>query len=254
MKTKLSININKPALIRNSRGANYPDLIKIATDCERYGADGITIHPRPDERHVRYDDVLKLKGSVQTEYNIEGYPSEKWIAAVIDAKPHQATLVPDKPEALTSDSGWDTVEHKEFLEDVLKELSSNGIRTSLFMGTEEKMIEGAKSIGADRIEFYTGPYALDYEKNPEAAIAPFRSAAEFANRIDIGINAGHDLNLDNLRHFSENIPNLLEVSIGHALWIDAWYLGLENTIRMYKHKLVYAPSSNEVSETSGSSI
>lgn len=237
MPTNLSVNINKPALIRNSRGANYPDLIKIAADCEKFGADGITIHPRPDERHVTYADISALKDSVTTEYNIEGYPTRKWLDAVIKARPHQATLVPDKPDALTSDSGWDTLEHKDFLKEILDELRSSNIRSSLFMSTESQLIEGAKSVGADRIEFYTGPYAADYESNPESAIAPFISAAKIADDLGLGINAGHDLNLKNLKYFSENIPNLLEVSIGHAIWIDAWYLGLENVLRMYKGKL-----------------
>lgn len=235
--TKLSVNINKVALIRNSRGANFPDLIKVAKDCEAFGADGITIHPRPDERHAKFDDIPQLKSVVKTELNIEGYPSKKLIDAVIEHKPHQCTLVPDKPGALTSDSGWDTLKHQSFLRDVVQQLKDAGIRTSLFINNDLKMLDAAKETGTDRIEFYTGPYANQYLANREKAIAPYKAAAHHCNNLGLGINAGHDLNLDNLHYFRNNISGLLEVSIGHALICDALYFGLKNTIQMYKNEI-----------------
>lgn len=237
MTTRLSVNINKIALIRNARGANYPDLIKLAKDCERFGAEGITVHPRPDERHVRYSDIPALKPIVKTEFNIEGNPTPKFLKLVKEHQPHQCTLVPDAPDALTSDNGWDTIKNEAFLTDILAELKASGIRTSLFINPDEKMIEGAKKVGADRIEFYTGPYAEQFKENPASAIAPYESTAKLANEIGLGINAGHDLNLDNLNFFQQNIEGLLEVSIGHALICDAIYLGLENTIQLYLREL-----------------
>ena len=231
--TRLSVNINKIALIRNARGGNLPDLMQVARDCEAFGAQGITVHPRPDERHIRYDDIPKLKALVTTEFNIEGNPGNRFLDLVLANPPHQCTLVPDAPDALTSDAGWDTITNADFLLDVIEKLHAKNIRVSLFIDPDEKMIEGAAKLGADRIEFYTGPYAENYHRHPSEAIAPFVRAAKFAQGIGIGINAGHDLNLDNLRYFRQNIPGLLEVSIGHALISDALYYGLSNTIQMY---------------------
>ncbi len=236
--TKLSVNINKVALIRNSRGGNYPDIIQFAKDCERFGADGITVHPRPDQRHIRFDDVYALKEIVTTEFNVEGYPTDAFIKMMTEVKPHQCTLVPDKPDALTSDEGWDTIKHEQFLTNTIKELQSYGIRVSLFVEPIEQLVEGAKKTGADRIEFYTGPYAHNFSYNKNKAVEKYANAARFANQINIGINAGHDLNLDNLQFFKQNIPQLLEVSIGHALISDALYKGLENTIQLYKRQLL----------------
>lgn len=235
--TKLSININKPALLRNSRGSNYPDLQQIVKDCERFGAQGITVHPRPDERHITYADVPEIKKITQTEYNIEGYPSKAWMDLVLQNKPTQATLVPDPPEALTSNAGWDTTKHQSFLKEVLSELKSANIRSSLFMENDLDKIESAKKAGADRIELYTGSYAQLYNEDKEKAIQPYVKAANYASEIGLKLNAGHDLNLDNLKFFRENIADLLEVSIGHALWCDAIYLGLENAIMMYRRLL-----------------
>lgn len=235
--TKLSININKPALLRNSRGSNYPDLQQIVKDCERFGAQGITVHPRPDERHITYADVPEIKNVAQTEYNIEGYPSKAWMDLVLQNKPTQATLVPDPPEALTSNAGWDTTKHQSFLKEVLSELKKANIRSSLFMENDLDKIESAKKAGADRIELYTGPYAQQYNEDKEKAVQPYVKAANYASEIGLKLNAGHDLNLDNLKFFRENIADLLEVSIGHALWCDAIYLGLENTIMMYRRLL-----------------
>lgn len=229
----LSVNINKIALLRNSRGANFPNLLEVAKDCEIFGAQGITVHPRPDQRHVRFDDIAPLKALVKTEFNIEGNPTEDFLQLVLDNTPHQCTLVPDAVQALTSDSGWDTIEHASFLKEVIARLQAAGIRVSIFVNADAKMVEGAKAVGADRIEFYTGPYAKDFSKNPEAAIAAYVAAAKTANEVGIGINAGHDLNLHNLRYFKQQIPSLLEVSIGHALVVDAIYYGLQNTIQMY---------------------
>ncbi|HFC00125.1 MAG TPA: pyridoxine 5'-phosphate synthase [Phaeodactylibacter sp.] len=235
--TRLSINLNKVALIRNARGGNLPNLEQVAIDCEKFGAEGITVHPRPDERHITYADVPRLKAIVTTEFNIEGNPTPRFLELVLKNRPDQCTLVPDDPNQLTSDHGWDTIKHEAFLTEIVSELKSAGIRTSLFVDPEAKMVEGAKKVGADRIELYTGDYAHDFGKDKHAAIAPFVAAAEFANEIEIGINAGHDLNLDNLRFFKEKIPNLLEVSIGQALISDALYFGFYNTIQQYLRAL-----------------
>jgi len=235
--TKLSVNINKIALIRNSRGANQPDIRQVAKDIESFGADGITVHPRPDERHVRYSDLPVLKELVTTEFNVEGYPSERFLAEVLACTPHQCTLVPDAPGALTSDNGWDTVQHKAMLTEVVSRLQSAGIRVSLFINPDLSLIDGAKEVGADRIEFYTGPYAKDYHRDRAEAVAPFAAAAKHCNTIGMGINAGHDLNLDNLHYFKSQLSGLLEVSIGHALVCDALYYGLKNVVQMYQHEL-----------------
>ncbi len=235
--TRLSVNINKVALIRNSRGSNLPDLIKVAKDCEAFGAQGITVHPRPDERHVRYDDIPQLKEVVTTELNVEGNPTPRFMELVLAHRPHQVTLVPDAPDALTSDAGWNTSKHADFLKNIIAQLKDKGIRVSIFVDPVRKHVEGAKAVGADRIEFYTGPFAKQFTENPEKAVADFTEAAVFAHEIGIGINAGHDLNLDNLNFFKKNVPYLLEVSIGHALVCDALYFGLQNTIQMYLKKL-----------------
>lgn len=235
--TRLSINLNKVALIRNARGGNLPNLEQVAIDCEKFGAQGITVHPRPDERHIRYDDIPKLKALVTSEFNIEGNPTERFMNMVLENVPHQCTLVPDDPNQLTSDHGWDTIKHEGFLTEIIGKLKEKGIRTSLFVDPDEKMVKGAKKVGADRIELYTGDYAHDFEKDKHAAIAPFVKAAIVANEIGIDINAGHDLNLNNLRFFQENIPNLLEVSIGQALISDALYFGLYNTVQLYLREL-----------------
>lgn len=235
--TKLSVNINKVALIRNSRGGNLPNLVKIALDCEAFGAQGITVHPRPDQRHIRYDDVPQLKAVVKTEFNIEGNPTPEFMQLVLDNQPHQATLVPDEPGVLTSDQGWDTLANASFLKEVVAELKAAGIRVSLFVNAEERFVEGAKAVGADRVEFYTGKFAHEFQKNKEIAVAPHQQCAILANQIGIGINAGHDLNLENLRFYKENVPGLLEVSIGHALISDSLYYGLGNTIQMYLRQL-----------------
>ena len=235
--TKLSVNINKIATIRNARGGNVPNVLTAAINCQQYGADGITVHPRPDERHIRYKDVLDIKPLITTEFNIEGYPSEQFITLVLSVKPDQVTLVPDKHDAITSNSGWDTVKHKSLLTDIVSTFRKKGIRTSLFVDTNPVNIEYAALTGTDRIELYTEPYASAFPGNSVKAIEPFIRAAELARDSGLGLNAGHDLNLDNLRYFSQNIPWLLEVSIGHALISDALYLGLENTIQMYKRQL-----------------
>ncbi len=235
--TRLSVNINKIATLRNSRGGNIPDVLKVAADCQRFGAEGITVHPRPDERHIRYQDVRDLKPIVNTEFNIEGYPSESFLKLVYETIPNQVTLVPDRPGAITSSAGWDTIKHQGFLIRVISELKSRGIRTSVFTGTDPELISAAATTGADRIELYTEPYAREYSSGPEKAIESFIKAAVEANKLGLGINAGHDLNLENLNYFSENIPGLLEVSIGHALISDALYYGLENTIQTYKKQL-----------------
>lgn len=235
--TKLSVNINKIALIRNSRGANYPDLVKVALDCEEFGAQGITVHPRPDERHVKYADIPALKEVVTTEFNIEGYPSEDFLDMVIRNKPHQCTLVPDLPGALTSDNGWDTITHAVFLKDVVSRLQDAGIRVSLFIDPLADRLYAAKETGTERIEFYTGPYAHDFSMDKAKAVAAFTEAAAICHKLDLGINAGHDLNLDNLKYFKQNVPGLLEVSIGHAIVCDSLYYGLKNTIQMYLHQL-----------------
>lgn len=235
--TNLSVNINKIATLRNARGGNVPDLIKAAIDCERFGAQGITVHPRPDERHIRYDDVYALKEVVKTEFNIEGFPSQGFVDLVLEVKPAQVTLVPDPPNVITSNAGWDTVTNKEFLQDVIIDLKSAGMRVSIFIDPDLRMIEHAKETGTNRIELYTEEYARKFAFNKEEAIAPYMDAARKAVSLDLGINAGHDLNLDNLNFFYKNLPGLLEVSIGHAIISDALYLGLENTIQMYLRKL-----------------
>jgi len=236
--TKLSVNINKIATLRNARGGNQPDLLKTAMDCERFGAEGITVHPRPDERHIRYQDVLDLKPVVTTEFNIEGYPSEAFIKLVTGVKPAQVTLVPDPPEALTSNAGWDTVKNQSFLREVIDEFQRNGIRTSIFIDTDLEMIGQARATGTNRVELYTEAYARHYTSDREKAIRSYVTAAKLANEIGLGLNAGHDLSLGNLKFFHLQIPGLLEVSIGHALICDALYLGLENTIQLYLRKLI----------------
>jgi len=238
--TKLSVNINKVALIRNARGNNLPDIINFALDCERYGAQGITVHPRPDERHVRFQDAKDLKPLIATEFNIEGYPSKKFIDLVISVKPAQVTLVPDPPEAITSNAGWDIIKNKTFLKDVVKEFQRNGIRTSLFVDPVIAQVKAAPDTETDRIELYTEEYAKTFHQNKEKALKPYLEAAEIALKLGIGLNAGHDLNLDNLNYFANKIPGLLEVSIGHALVCDALYLGLENTIQLYLRELKVA--------------
>jgi pyridoxine 5-phosphate synthase len=235
--TKLSVNINKIATLRNARGGNIPDVIKAASDCERFGADGITVHPRPDERHIRFKDVYELKNVVTTEFNIEGYPSKEFIELVKKIKPAQATLVPDPPGVITSNAGWDTLKNNSFLKDVVAELKSSGIRISVFIDPNVKMIEHAAITGTDRIELYTEAFAANFSADPAKAVEPYTIAAQSANKLNLGINAGHDLNLDNLNYFFKNIPNLLEVSIGHALISDALYFGLENTVQLYKRQL-----------------
>jgi len=235
--TKLSVNINKIATIRNARGGNAPNLVEAAIKCEEFGADGITVHPRPDERHITRQDVIDLQPVLKTEFNIEGYPNERFMQLIRDIRPAQATLVPDPPETLTSNAGWKTIEHQAFLKDIIQEIQALGVRTSLFMETDADHIEKAAEIGCERIEFYTGPYAEQYEQDREAAIEPFVLAARIATSAGLGINAGHDLSLKNLKFFRERIPDLLEVSIGHALISDALYLGLENTIQLYKGQL-----------------
>ncbi len=236
--TKLSVNINKFATLRNSRGGNNPDVIKAAQDCERFGSEGITVHPRPDERHIRYEDVCELKKVLTTELNIEGNPKEKkFVDLVLAVKPAQVTLVPDALGQLTSDHGWDTIENKEYLIDIISEFKRNGIRTSIFVDADLKMIEGAKYTGTDRIELYTESYAQHFLTNKEEAIIPFIVAAKKANELGIGINAGHDLSLENLHYFKQQIPELREVSIGHALVCDALYFGLENTVQLYLRQL-----------------
>jgi len=235
--TRLSVNINKVALIRNARGENLPDLVQVAKDCETFGAQGITVHPRPDERHIRYADIPMLKEVVTTEFNIEGNPTERFMDLVLTHKPHQATLVPDKPGALTSHAGWDTVANKSFLKAITKQLQDAGIRVSIFVNADPKMVEGAHEVGADRIEFYTGDFARAYSSDKESAVRSHVLAAQKAVELGIGINAGHDLNLDNLNYYKTSVPGLLEVSIGHALISDALYLGLKNTIQMYLARL-----------------
>lgn len=236
--TKLSVNINKIATLRNSRGHDIPNLVNTALDCERFGAEGITIHPRPDERHIKYQDVYDLRKVITTEYNIEGNPTEgRFMQVVLANKPTQVTLVPDTLSAITSNAGWDTITHKNRLKELVKTFQDAGIRVSIFVDPDVKMVEGAAETGTDRIELYTESYAEGYLKNKEQAIASFVNAAEKANELGLGLNAGHDLSLDNLRYFQENIPGLLEVSIGHALICDALYLGLENTIQLYLREL-----------------
>lgn len=235
--TKLSVNINKVATLRNARGGNNPDVEKVALDCEQFGAEGITVHPRPDERHIRYADVYALRPVLKTEFNIEGYPSKEFIDLVLRVKPTQVTLVPDAPDQITSNCGWDTKTHQAFLTELMDTFGEAGIRTSIFVGTDLELIEYAAKTGADRVELYTEPYASLYPKNPEAAVAPFVEAAERVHKLGMGLNAGHDLSLVNLKCFHDNIPWLDEVSIGHALICDALYLGLKKTIEEYKNCL-----------------
>lgn len=235
--TKLSVNINKVATLRNARGGNNPDVEKVALDCEQFGAEGITVHPRPDERHIRYADVYTLRPVLKTEFNIEGYPSKEFIDLVLRVKPTQVTLVPDAPDQITSNCGWDTKTHQAFLTELMDTFGEAGIRTSIFVGTDLELIEYAAKTGADRVELYTEPYASLYPKNPEAAVAPFIEAAERVHKLGMGLNAGHDLSLVNLKYFHDNIPWLDEVSIGHALICDALYLGLKKTIEEYKNCL-----------------
>jgi pyridoxine 5-phosphate synthase len=235
--TRLSVNINKIATLRNARGGNNPDVVKAAIACERFGAQGITVHPRPDERHIRRSDVLALSKVVTTEFNIEGYPDSRFLELIREVRPAQATLVPDPPGVLTSNAGWDTVEKSDFLTGVIKEIKTMGIRVSLFVDPSEKMVEGAAVAGADRIELYTEPYAANYTNDREKAVAPYVKAAQRAKKLGLGLNAGHDLDLHNLRYLKQSLEGLDEVSIGHALICDALYLGLENTIQLYLREL-----------------
>jgi pyridoxine 5-phosphate synthase len=235
--TKLSVNINKIATLRNARGGNVPDLLQVAKDIQRFGGQGITIHPRPDERHIRYQDARDLKPIVYTEYNIEGNPEQKFIDLVLEVKPTQVTLVPDAVDAITSNAGWDTVKYQDYLKEIIQEFQRNGIRTSIFVDPVLEMIEGAKKTGTERIELYTEAFAHQYGLGNKEGILPYVEAAKLANELDLGINAGHDLSLDNIQFFKQNIPNLLEVSIGHALISESIYLGLENVVNMYLQKL-----------------
>ncbi|PWI29468.1 pyridoxine 5'-phosphate synthase [Flavobacteriaceae bacterium LYZ1037] len=235
--TKLSVNINKIATLRNSRGGDVPNVIQFAKDVQRYGAEGVTIHPRPDERHIRYQDAYDLKSEVYTEYNIEGNPIDKFTKMVLELKPTQVTLVPDADDAITSNAGWDTIKHKLFLIDIIKEFKDHGIRTSIFVDPDLKQIEGAKATGADRIELYTEAFAHEFSLGNKSAIKPYTACAELANSLGLGVNAGHDLSLENIQFFKEHVPDLLEVSIGHALISESLYLGVENVIQMYLHKL-----------------
>jgi pyridoxine 5-phosphate synthase len=235
--TKLSVNINKIATLRNSRGGDVPNLLKVAADIESFGGQGITIHPRPDERHIKYQDARDLVGVVKTELNIEGNPIKSFMDLVLETKPTQVTLVPDAIHAITSNAGWDTIKHQSFLKEVIKEFQQNGIRTSIFIDTDSKLIEAAASIGADRIELYTEEFAKQYDLGNKDAIKPYTDAAILAHKLGLGINAGHDLSLENIQYFKQHIPNLAEVSIGHALIAESLYLGLENVVNMYLHRL-----------------
>jgi pyridoxine 5-phosphate synthase len=235
--TKLSVNINKIATLRNSRGGNVPNLLKVATDIEGFGAQGITIHPRPDERHIRYQDARDLKDVVTTEFNIEGNPIQSFMNLVLETKPTQVTLVPDAVDAITSNAGWDTITHQSFLKEVIAEFQQNGIRTSIFIDTDVKLIEAAAKTGTDRIELYTEEFASQFDKGNKDAVKPYTEAAVLAHELGLGINAGHDLSLDNIQFFKQNIPNLAEVSIGHALIAESLYLGIENVVNMYLHRL-----------------
>jgi len=235
--TKLSVNINKIATLRNSRGGNVPNLLKVAADIEAFGAEGITIHPRPDERHIRYQDARDLKTIVTTEYNIEGNPITSFMDLVLEVKPTQVTLVPDELNAITSNAGWNTIKHQSFLKEVISEFKKNGIRTSIFIDTDLKLIEAAAKTGTDRIELYTEEFATQFDLGNKRAIKPYTEAAILAHKLGLGINAGHDLSLENIQFFKENIPNLAEVSIGHALITESLYLGLENVVSMYLYRL-----------------
>ncbi|SNR77452.1 MULTISPECIES: pyridoxine 5'-phosphate synthase [Hymenobacter] len=235
--TKLSVNINKIATLRNARGHNRPNLLQAARDCEQFGAQGITVHPRPDERHIRYQDVRDLKAVVTTELNVEGNPTPDFLDLVREVRPEQVTLVPDAPDAITSNAGWDTVQHQAYLQQVVADLKAIGCRVSIFLDPDLDMVRAAATTGTDRIEFYTEDYARRYPTSPEEAIRPYREAAELAQELNLGLNAGHDLDLDNLAYLHRNLPGLAEVSIGHALICDALYLGLENTIQLYRRQL-----------------
>ena len=237
--TALSVNINKVATLRNARGGTMPNLLEVTKDLQRYGAQGITVHPRPDQRHIRYEDVRSLPEILTTEFNIEGNPIPKFVDLVMKVKPAQVTLVPDAVDALTSNAGWDTIKNQDFLKEIIKKFQSGGIRTSIFIDPVLDQIEGAAATGTDRIELYTEAYAADYTRNREIAIAPYVAASERANELGLGINAGHDLNLDNIAYFAKRIPSLLEVSIGHALICESLYLGFENVIPMYLQRLSY---------------
>ncbi|MFM9076346.1 MAG: pyridoxine 5'-phosphate synthase [Bacteroidota bacterium] len=236
--TRLSVNINKIATLRNARGGNNPDVVRVALDCERFGAQGITVHPRPDERHIRHDDVLALAQVVTTEFNMEGFPDERFIALVEQARPAQATLVPDAPDVITSNQGWNTIAQADYLRPLISRLKSLGARVSLFVDPDPEMVIGAAAVGADRVELYTGPYAHNFLHDRDAAVAPYARAAKCALDHGLGLNAGHDLDLNNLKFLREHLPNLDEVSIGHALVCDALYYGLENTIQLYRRQLV----------------
>ncbi|MFY0626488.1 MAG: pyridoxine 5'-phosphate synthase [Reichenbachiella sp.] len=235
--TKLSVNVNKIATLRNARGGDNPNLIQIVKDCEKFGAQGITVHPRPDERHITTDDVYQIKEIYTTEFNIEGYPDERYLKFIEDVKPNQATLVPDPPEAITSNAGWDTLKNESFLKEVASRIKESGVRVSIFTEPKESIIEGAKKIEADRIELYTESYARGYKNSPEQSIKPYLKAGLLANKLGLGVNAGHDLDLQNLKYLVAQMPFIDEVSIGHALISDALYLGLENTIQMYRRQL-----------------
>ena len=236
--TKLSVNVNKIATLRNARGGNTPNVLQVALDCERFGADGITVHPRPDERHITKQDVLDLATHVTTEFNIEGYPDDRFVDIISQTRPDQATLVPDPPNVITSNAGWDTVKHQSFLKEKITLIKKYGCRVSIFVAPNIAMVEGAAKVGADRIELYTEAYAKEYSQNKERAVSDYQEAAKKGNELGLGINAGHDLDLNNLKFLKQSIPFLDEVSIGHALVSDALYLGLENTIQMYKRKLL----------------
>jgi pyridoxine 5-phosphate synthase len=235
--TRLSVNINKIATLRNARGGDIPNVCQFAIDCERYGAQGITVHPRPDQRHIKYSDVVELKPLISTEFNIEGYPTKDFIDLVLKTTPHQVTLVPDPPDALTSNAGWDTIKHQSFLKEIIQTFKSANIRTSIFIETDLKLIEAASQIETDRIELYTEPYAANFKINKETAVLPFKLAAERAKKVGLQVNAGHDLNLQNLAYFKQQVEPLHEVSIGHALIADALYFGIENTIQLYLRAL-----------------
>jgi pyridoxine 5-phosphate synthase len=234
---KLSVNVNKIATIRNARGGNNPNVLQVALDCERFGAQGITVHPRPDERHIRYSDVIELAQHVTTEFNIEGYPSEDFLQLIEKVKPHQVTLVPDPPDAITSNAGWDTITHQEYLTQIIARIKKTGARVSIFLNPNPELIPSAKATGTDRIELYTEAYATQFHHNPEQALQPYINTARAAVNMGLGVNAGHDLDLHNLNYMAKNLPGLLEVSIGHALVCDALYLGLQNTIQMYLRAL-----------------
>lgn len=234
---RFSVNINKFATLRNARGGNNPDVVKAAIDCERFGAQGITIHPRPDERHITYADVLQLKNVVTTEFNIEGYPDDRYLKIIKETKPAQATLVPDGPDVLTSNAGWDTIRSQDFLKDIISELKKTDVRVSVFVDPQPQMVEGAAKAGADRIELYTEPYAREFLVSPEIAVKPYIESAKVAHSLGLGINAGHDLDLRNLKFFAQAVPHLEEVSIGHAVVCDALYYGLENTLQLYLRQL-----------------